>query len=134
MGREYNFKRSEVGQFLPPLKKVGFLAQSFMSQDIRKKALEEFIQRIKTNYSSKVEKIIVFGSYARGEAGEESDIDVLVVGDIGLKELIDEAVPILLKYGVLVSPHDITLERFKFLKSEGTSFIRNVEREGVVYA
>ena len=105
-----------------------------MSQDIRKKALEEFIRRIKSNYSSKVEKIIVFGSYARGEAGEDSDIDVLVVGNISLKELIDEAVPILLKYGVLVSPHDITPEKFEFLKSEGTGFIRNVEREGVVYA
>ncbi len=105
-----------------------------MSQNIRKKALEEFIQRIKNNYFSKVEKIIVFGSYARGEAGEESDIDVLVVGNISLKELIDEAVPILLKYEVWVSPHDITPEKFEFLKSEGTSFIRNVEREGVVYA
>ncbi len=40
--------------------------------------MEEFIQRIRSNYSSNVEKIIVFGSYARDEAGEESDIDILV--------------------------------------------------------
>jgi|Deesub1362B_J571_1020462.scaffolds.fasta_scaffold04918_3 hypothetical protein len=105
-----------------------------MNQDIRKKALQEFIQRIKKKYSSRIRKIIVFGSYARGEAGEESDIDVLVVGTISLKELIDEAVPILLKYGVVISPHDITPERFEYLKREGTSFIKNVEREGVVYA
>lgn len=28
-----------------------------------------------------VEKVAIFGSYARGEAGEESDIDLLVVWD-----------------------------------------------------
>ncbi|WP_456475418.1 nucleotidyltransferase family protein [Candidatus Pyrohabitans sp.] len=103
-----------------------------MTEDVRKKALQEFIWRIKKKY--KVEKIIVFGSYARGEAREESDIDVLVVGDVKLEELIDESVPILLKYGVFISPHDITPERFEYLKREGTSFIKSVEREGVVYA
>jgi len=40
----------------------------------------------------------------------------------------------LLKYGVVISPYDITPERFEYLKREGTGFIRNVEREGVIYA
>ncbi len=103
------------------------------TSDVRK-ALMEYISRINRKFSTRIEKIIVFGSYARGEYFEDSDIDVLVVGDVSLKELVDESIPILLKYGVVISPHDITPEKFELLKKEGASFIKNVEREGIVYA
>ncbi len=58
---------------------------------VARKALEEYIIRIKSKFSEKIEKIIVFGSYARGENLEGSDIDVLV-GNISLKELVDETI------------------------------------------
>ncbi len=49
------------------------------SAETRKKALEEFIQSIKTKHGAKIDRIILFGSYARGDYQKESDIDVLVI-------------------------------------------------------
>ena len=45
----------------------------------RRKAVEEFVRRALDRYGDRIESIILFGSVARGEAGEESDIDILVV-------------------------------------------------------
>ena len=41
-----------------------------------KKKIQESIVSILTRYDA--ERIAIFGSYARGEAGENSDIDILV--------------------------------------------------------
>jgi hypothetical protein len=97
-------------------------------------ALQEFIESVKKKYSGKIERIFLFGSYARGDYGEESDIDVLIIGDIPLDELIDISFPLLLKYGVYVSPHVMTEEHFSFLEKGGYGFIKNVEEEGrIIY-
>jgi len=44
--------------------------------------LEEIVARIKDRFDP--EKIILFGSYALGEATEDSDLDLLVVAETGL--------------------------------------------------
>jgi uncharacterized protein len=43
-----------------------------------REAVEEFVKRVEKNYQDQVESIILFGSVARGEAREGSDIDILV--------------------------------------------------------
>ncbi len=45
-------------------------------------ALEEIVERIAGHFHP--EKIILFGSYAHGEATEESDVDLLVVAQTDL--------------------------------------------------
>lgn len=96
----------------------------------KQEVLKEFIEIIKENHGAKIEKIILSGSYARGEATEESDIDVLIAGDVTLDELIDIPFPLLLKYGVYISPHVITAMHLSFLEKEGYGFIKNVKKEG----
>ncbi len=97
--------------------------------------LEQFIQQVKENHGAKIKKIILFGSYARGEATAESDIDVLIVGDVTLDELIAISFPLLLKYGVYISPHVITAGHLSYLEKEGYGFIKNVKKEGkIIYA
>lgn len=54
----------------------------------------EFTGKVLQKYRDKVDVIILFGSTARGEAREESDIDILVVGDVNLVELVDISFPI----------------------------------------
>lgn len=54
-----------------------------------KEAVEEFVRKLKEKFGSRIESIVVFGSYARGEWKEESDIDVLIIGDVKLDEIID---------------------------------------------
>lgn len=46
---------------------------------ITQKTLDFFVERVKEHEKENLSKIILFGSVARGEANEDSDIDVIVV-------------------------------------------------------
>lgn len=98
----------------------------------KEEALKQFVNRVNEKYENSVEEIILYGSYARGDAGEDSDIDILVIGNVSLDELVDISFPLLLKYGVYISPHVMTEEHFSLLDSEGYGFIKNVKKEGRV--
>ena len=52
---------------------------NFKIHPITQKTLELFVERVKENQGDNLLKIILFGSVARGEANEDSDIDVLVI-------------------------------------------------------
>ncbi len=73
---------------------------------MRKKTLDEFILELKRRYGDRIYEVIVFGSYARGDASDESDIDVLIIGDVKLDEVIDVSYPLLLKDGVYIADGD----------------------------
>ncbi len=49
------------------------------------KAVQEIIDRIVEGYDP--ERVIIFGSYARGDASEGSDLDVLVVKETEEREI-----------------------------------------------
>jgi len=101
-------------------------------QEEYQNAVDEFVRRALEKYRDRIENIILFGSVARREAKEDSDIDILVVGDVSLEELVDLTFPILLEYGELISAKDMKKDYFDFLIREGYSLIRNVLEEGVV--
>ena len=58
---------------------VDIILNPIIHMDVKKiqKQLRVFVRRVKNVY--KPEKIILFGSYARGEATEYSDVDILVI-------------------------------------------------------
>lgn len=94
--------------------------------------IDEFVRKLKGHFGNRIKSIILFGSHARGESNDESDIDILIVGDLMLDEVVDVAYPIFLKYGVYISPIVMSRDYFEMLKAERTGFIKNVLREGVV--
>lgn len=49
--------------------------------------LDELIQKILPIFGSKLKRVILFGSYARGDYDEESDIDVMFLIDDEAKTL-----------------------------------------------
>ncbi len=102
----------------------------------RDTALKEFINRIKTKHGAKIDRIILFGSYARGDYRKESDMDVLVIwkgNEVeGWNSLEREAVEILFKYGSFISLKIITPSEYNAMKEMDFPFIRNVSAEGVV--
>lgn len=106
------------------------------SSETKEKALKEFIKTIKTKHGAKIDRIILFGSYARGDYRQESDIDALVIwkGDEveGWNFLEREAVEVLFKYGSFISLKIISPTEYSAMKEMNFPFIRNVSAEGVV--
>jgi uncharacterized protein len=97
--------------------------------------LDSYRQALDDSFPALVEQIIIYGSKARGDAGPESDIDVLVIlrsGDriskakvreIGhLLAVTSEAVPSIMVY---------TLEEWSARKAGGSPFYQAVTRDGV---
>ena len=98
------------------------------------RAVDEFMKRVLDTYRTRIESIILFGSVARGEAKEDSDIDILVIwkGDEaeGWRALTGLAFDGLLDKGEYISVKVIGVDD---LKGENP-FIRNVMREGIKIA
>ena len=80
-----------------------------------------------------IEKIILFGSVARGEDREDSDVDILIISRDKLKtkdKVIGKAMDILLDENTYISVKVITPQEFERLKN--THFISQIEKEGVL--
>ena len=91
-------------------------------------------QFLEDKYGSRIKAVILYGSYARGTATEDSDVDFLVVVDDALKpdevrrSLSDLLLDILLEEGELVS---VVVLPESFYKSYNSPFLLNVRQEGV---
>ncbi len=97
----------------------------------------EIVERFKQLVSQrvKVHEVRVFGSRARGDASEDSDLDVLVV-----VEQLDHAVEKFISdcaweagfpEDIILVPVAITLDAIKNSPLRESAFIHNVYREGV---
>jgi len=99
-----------------------------------KEAIEEFKKEIKKLCGKRLKHIILYGSYARGCATEDSDIDLLIVleGKVKPGEEIDRMIEIIteinLRYDVLISIYPVSEKDYKKVNSP---LLINVRREGV---
>lgn len=97
-----------------------------------------FAKQIKEIYGDSLKKIVVYGSYARGDYQENSDIDVMILVDVSDAEIkkrfnlvCDLAFDYEMDYGVIISP--LVKNEEHFIKwSETLPFYRNVKQEGVI--
>ncbi len=92
-------------------------------------ALSYFLKNLRKKFGNKIKKVILFGSYARGDYNEESDIDILVIGDIKLDDIMDLVVDIMVKYGILINV--IIKSENEFNKLRYSSFYLTILNEGV---
>jgi len=80
-----------------------------------------------------VEKIILYGSVARGDEKEDSDVDILIISRDKLKtkeKVIEKVTDILLDTGTYISVKVISPSEFERLRT--THFFSQIEKEGVV--
>jgi len=104
-------------------------------KDFRKLAVD-FARHLKAKYRDRVDRILLFGSVARGEAREGSDVDLLLVTPERTHDLqwdvAQDAMELLVREGVLVSMIVVTAEEWR--GSDETLFGRRVRSEGLVLA
>ena len=102
-----------------------------------KNILTLYIEEISKIYGSHLQKIILYGSYARGEQTASSDIDIMILVDLdelAIKKyadpLSDMTYDINLDNDVMIMPIVKNEAHFNYWVS-AYPFYNNVEREGV---
>ncbi|HAX62433.1 MAG TPA: nucleotidyltransferase domain-containing protein [Elusimicrobia bacterium] len=96
--------------------------------------LKEFKENIKMLYGDKLKNIILYGSWARGTATDDSDIDLIVTltGNVTPGAEIDKMINVItevnLKYGVLISVYPVSEKEYSITKSP---ILMNVRKEGI---
>jgi uncharacterized protein len=96
--------------------------------------IKDFTETMKKHYGDRLAKIILYGSYARGDFNEESDIDFMVILNDeevrAMKETLytnSEIYDLTLKHDILVSMFATSKKKFdvatkmfyQFVKKEG---------------
>ena len=98
-------------------------------------ALVDAKKRLRSTYGERLRRVVLYGSRARGEATEESDVDLLVVLDGPIENSYQEVKragafwgEFLTRYGLSFSVKPYTAEAYQDLRRP---FMRNVHTDGI---
>ena len=104
------------------------------------KAIQEFIKGVKDILGERAKKIILYGSYARGDYNDSSDIDIMILTDLSDEEIVRYRNEILdyaydiewdNNFDITLSPLIKNIDKFNYWL-EALPFYRNVQKEGIV--
>ena len=79
--------------------------------------------------SSKVYLVLLFGSLAKGTVKAESDIDLIIVGEIGMRQFSKMVSGIQEKVGREINPHIYSVDDFKTKINNKDHFLTSVLKE-----
>lgn len=107
------------------------------TQNTLKTVLDRICEHAKKLLGDKLYAVKLYGSYARGDYDEESDIDVMVIADISpderneiRKKLFEFTYDVNLQYNVLLSV--FIQDKDTYEKYKGSyPFFKSIEQEGV---
>lgn len=112
-----------------------------MTDEMINKAVSRFAKEIERVYARRLDRVLLFGSCARGDYDRESDIDVMVLLNMQEKEVqlersriahIANQIDSEFDYDILLAP--VVQSRDVFMKYRNVlPFYKNVQKEGVVY-
>ena len=99
---------------------------------------EEYARQVRSFFGDDLKRVIVFGSYARGDYNEHSDVDIMLLVSLSdeqirerFNDVCDLAFDFEMEYGVVISPIIKNEEHFSEW-SNTLPFYQNVNREGVL--
>ena len=100
--------------------------------------LMNYVETIKEIYGDHIDRIILYGSYARGDFREDSDIDIMIlldISDVEIKKyrhrLSDVTYDFNMDYDTDIKP--IAKNRDHFLHwLSAYPFYQNIDKEGVI--
>lgn len=96
--------------------------------------LAELRRGLEQLYGDRLDRVVLYGSHTRGEAHEDSDVDIMIVlkGEVNAWREIQRAsevtYPIELEYEEMITSLLISVEEFE---DRGSPLLINVRREGV---
>jgi predicted nucleotidyltransferase len=97
--------------------------------------LEAFATRLRARFGGRLRELRLFGSYARGEAHEDSDIDVLVlIDDLTDAEwgtVFDDLTPVLIETGLPIAPLVMSTQRLESLRQAERLLAHDLDQEGI---
>ncbi|HXF84449.1 MAG TPA: nucleotidyltransferase domain-containing protein [Anaerolineales bacterium] len=100
-----------------------------------KRAVREFISRIRSDYGEKIQHAALFGSKTRKNWTKSSDVDILLIVAEQDKELrkaiIYTAADVELKYDVLLDVRIIPAERWQYYADIKAGLYKNITRDAV---
>lgn len=106
-------------------------------EQTKNRILTEIEKGLKDIYGTYLRKIVLYGSYARGEQTKGSDLDVMVLLDMEKgkikkysEQVLDLSVDLTTRYGVVVSIQEHNIDFFNNWV-DTLPFFSNVDREGV---
>ena len=98
----------------------------------------KFSQQVKKLLGQKLDKVILYGSYARGDYNEHSDIDIMILTTLTDEEikktepmLFDLAFDFQMDYGGDISVVVKNKDKFEYWLG-ALPFYNNVKKEGIV--
>jgi predicted nucleotidyltransferase len=98
-------------------------------------AVGDLASWLRARFGSRLTRVVLFGSHARGEASEHSDVDVLVVvEDLGSAETrdIDAFVgDVLTRTDILLSPLVLSGARYRDLCARERRLVAEIDRDGI---
>lgn len=112
-----------------------------MTNELIKRAVNRYSEEAKKEYGTSLYRLILFGSCARGDYDNESDVDIMILLDIPREQIpdaMDKAVDISCRlnpefnYDILFAP--IVESKDVFLRyKKAMPFFENVVKEGIEY-
>ena len=98
-------------------------------------ALTEYAEQLRPLFGERLLELRLFGSYARGEAHEDSDVDVLVLieglTDLEIGVVAGEVAPIIQQTGLALAPLPMSKERLATLRHQRRALATALDRDGI---
>lgn len=102
------------------------------------KIIQQFISEVSSVLGNRLKKVILYGSYARGDYDKNSDIDIMILTDLNDKEIIEYrmkirelACDIELENDIIISPLIRNVDKYN-QRVNIIPFYMNVQKEGVI--
>lgn len=122
-GQQVHFRANGESPLFPELR--GIVVKTFGVADVLRGALAPLAARIHAAF--------VYGSLARGEARPESDVDVMVIGEVAFADVVEALRPAEAALRRSVNPSVYPPVEFSGKAASGSAFLAEVLREPKIF-
>lgn len=102
------------------------------------KVIQEFTAKILELLGDRLKKVILYGSYARGDYTKNSDIDIMILTDFSDEEIVkyrnqirEIACDVEMENDIVISPLLKNIDKYNE-RTNVIPFYYNVQKEGVI--